>query len=322
MRSPLAAILALLALALLGLAAWLVHRAATRRLRDRVRQVAQVARAGSQAAKAPPAIANIRAANRRDSALTMRVLRLLRYDPEIPNEKIVPWPVAAALAGAVGTFSFWRVNALLGGGPAVIGGMLSAFFTARGIFLWQHRRYCDALFVQIPDALGLVLRAIRAGLPMGEALRSVARESASPTRDEFARLVGETAIGRSVDSALWRLYERTQLTEYSFLSVTLGLQSQSGGSLAETLENLADMVRKRVAMRGRARALASEARASAVILVALPFVCGAANVFIRPEVMRVFWADPRGFQMLMAGLCLMVLGVLTIRSMISRSTRD
>jgi tight adherence protein B len=209
----------------------------------------------------------------------------------------------------------------MGSSLGIVAALAGAFFTARGIFLWQHRRYCDALFVQIPDALGLILRAIRAGLPMGEALRSVAHEIASPTREEFARLVGETAIGRSVDSALWRLYERTQLTEYSFLSVTLGLQSQSGGSLAETLENLADMVRKRVAMRGRARALASEARASAVILVALPFICGAANFFIRPQAMRVLWIDPRGFQMLMAGLSLMALGVLVIRSMISRSTR-
>jgi tight adherence protein B len=252
----------------------------------------------------------------------MRVLRLLHYDPDIPNEKIVPWPVVAALAGAVGIFSFWRTGALLSSGPGVIAGLACAFFTARGIFLWQHRRYCDALFMQVPDALGLILRAICAGLPMAEALRSVAREIASPTREEFARLVGETAIGRSIDAALWRLYERTQLTEYSFLSVTLGLQSQSGGSLAETLENLADMVRKRVAMRGRAKALASEARASAIILVALPFVCGGANAFLRPAAMSVFWYDPRGFQMLMAGLSLMVLGVLTIRSMISRSTRD
>lgn len=321
MRSPLAAILALMALALLAVAAWLAHRASTRRLRDRVRQVAR-AGAGSQAVKLPPAIVSIRASKRGENAFALRVLRLLCYDPDIPNEKIVPWPVVAALAGVVGLFSFWRAGALLGSSLGAVAALAGAFFTARGIFLWQHRKYCDALFLQIPDALGLILRAIRAGLPMGEALRSVAQEIASPSREEFARLVGETAIGRSVDAALWRLYERTQLTEYSFLSVTLGLQSQSGGSLAETLENLADMVRKRVAMRGRAKALASEARASAVILVALPFVCGGANFFIRPEAMRVLWSDPRGFQMLMAGLSLMALGILVIRSMISRSTRD
>ena len=142
----------------------------------------------------------------------------------------------------------------------------------RGIFTWQHGRYVDQIFQQIPDAIGLMVRAVRAGLPVGEAMRSVATELSSPLRDEFARMLGDVVIGRPVDQAMLKLYKRTGLTEFSFLAVTLGMQQQTGGNLAETLDNLADTVRKRVALTKRARALAAEARMQAGILMALPLV--------------------------------------------------
>ena len=178
------------------------------------------------------------------------------------------------------------------------------------------------VFRQMPDALGLMVRGIRAGLPVAEALRSVSREMPSPTREEYARVVGEMAIGRSVDVALLKLHERTGLTEYAFLSVTLGLQSQTGGSLAETLENLADMVRKRVAMANRAKALAAEARMQAGLLVVLPFIAALAMSFIQPFYIETFTQNPTGRSMAVVGLVMMLFGLLTIRWLIRRAGMD
>jgi tight adherence protein B len=130
------------------------------------------------------------------------------------------------------------------------------------------------------------------------------------------------AIGRPVEAALIRLHERTGLTEYAFLAVTLGLQSQTGGSLAETLDNLADTVRKRVAMAKRAKALAAEARMQAGMLVVLPFIAAFAMSMIQPFYLAAFTENPTGQRMAMVGLFLMLLGLLTIRWLIRQAGRD
>ena len=209
-----------------------------------------------------------------------RVLRLVRFNTEIPQT--MHWAIVLVIAGAAGVFAGWMVTDWAGSALGALIGLGSTILAARALFGWQHNRYASSVFLQMPDALGLIVRAIRAGLPMAEALRGVAREMPSPTREEFSRIVGDMAIGRQVDAALMRLHERTGLTEYAFLAVTLGLQAQTGGSLAETLDNLSDMVRKRVAMTKRAKAMAGEAKAQAGMLLILPFIAAAAMSFIHP----------------------------------------
>nr|WP_280855207.1 type II secretion system F family protein [Pararoseomonas indoligenes] len=167
-----------------------------------------------------------------------------------------------------------------------------------------------------------MLRAIRAGLPLAEAMRGIAQGGASPIREEFTRVVGEVAIGRPVDAALMRVYARTGLTEFSFLAVTLGLQAQTGGSLAETLETLADMVRKRVAMAKRAKALAAEGRMQAGMLFVLPFLAAAGMSFIQPFYLRTFIENPTGQRLALIGFGLMLLGLFTIRHLIRQAGRD
>jgi tight adherence protein B len=211
---------------------------------------------------------------------------------------------------------------VIGPQPAVLLGLVSACLLARTVFNWQFAKYRDAAFAQIPDALGLMVRTVRAGLPMAEALRSVSREIAYPTNEEFGRVVGDIAIGRPLDQSLLRLSERTQLTEYAFLAVTLGLQQQTGGSLAETLENLADTVRKRVALTKRAKALAAEARMQAGILAVLPFLSALAMSAIQPFYIETFTDNPTGRKLAVVGFVFLILGLLTIRWMIKRAGTD
>jgi tight adherence protein B len=308
--------LLLFGLLLGGLA--LVEARRAPRLRQRVLAVA-----GTPVVDLKDPAPSIRVTEVRHSAIQLRLFRLVGFDPDLPQAaRVIPWPVIAVLAIAAGLFGGSRLVDMLGTPLGILGGVGSALLTSRGIFKWQTGRYRDAIFQQLPDALGLMVRAIRAGLPLAEALRGIARESASPLKEEFTRVVGDIAIGRPVDAALMRVHARTGLTEFSFLAVTLGLQAQTGGSLAETLDTLADMVRKRVAMTKRAKALAAEGRMQAGMLAVLPFLAGAGMSFIQPYYLRTFTENPAGQRLAMIGLGLMALGMLTIRHLIRQAGRD
>jgi tight adherence protein B len=299
-----ALLIALVALAgLVAGALALTEARRSRRLRDRV-----LAAAGAPAATLAAPARSIRMAQSSHGAAQLRLLRLLRFDPEVPQARTIPWPVVAAIAAGCGALTAWRLAGQVGLPLAVPAGVAAALLAARAIFAWQFERYREAVFQQIPDALGTMVRAIRAGLPLAEALRGIARESPSPLREEFARVVGDIAIGRPVDAALMRLHARTGLTEFSFLAVTLGLQAQTGGSLSETLDTLADMVRKRVGMAKRARALAAEGRMQAGLLFVLPFIAAIAMSFLQPFYITTFTQNPTGQKMAMVGIGLMLLG--------------
>lgn len=300
---------------LLGTVA-LVHSGSGRALRERVRGLAEAPLAVTSG------LPSIRVGGSTHGTLSLRVFRFFRYNPDIPQEHVIPWPIVLLVGLVVAAVATWVSGNFLSGPLALVAGPAAGVQTARAMFGWQHARYCEAVFQQIPDALGLMVRAIRAGLPLTEALRNISREMSSPTKEEFARVVGDMAIGRPVEISLVRLYERTGLTEYSFLAVTLGLQSQTGGSLAETLDNLADMVRKRVAIAKRAKALAGEAKAQAGLLVVLPFVAAGAMAFLQPFYIAAFTENPTGQKMGLIALGMMLLGVLTIRWMIRKASQD
>jgi tight adherence protein B len=294
----------------------LVRSGSSQVLRERIRSVS------AAPVVATAVLPSIRIGGSTHGAVSLRIFRYLRVNPDIPQEQIIAWPLVVLLGMAVAGLAAMLVNNLFGSLPALLACPVAGLLACRAVFGWQHARYCHAVFEQIPDALGLIIRSIRAGLPLAEALRAISRDSASPTKEEFARVVGDIAIGRPVEAALFRLHERTGLTEYAFLAVTLGLQSQTGGSLAETLDNLAEMVRKRVAMAKRASALAGEAKAQAGLLVVLPFIAAAAMAAIQPFYIKTFTENPTGQRMAMIGLGMMLLGVLTIRWLIRRAGRD
>lgn len=294
----------------------LVHSGSGRALRERVRGLAKAPEA------AITGLPSIRVGGSTHGAFSLRVFRFFRYNPDIPQEHLIAWPFVALIGLIVAGVATWASGDLLGGPLALIAGPLAGVQAARAVFGWQHARYCEAVFQQVPDALGLMVRSIRAGLPLADALRGISREMSSPTKEEFARVVGDMTIGRPVETALVRLYERTGLTEYSFLAVTLGLQSQTGGSLAETLDNLADMVRKRVAIAKLAKALAGEAKAQAGLLLVLPFVAAAAMSFLQPFYVETFMVNPTGQKMGLIGLFMMLIGVLMIRWLIRQAGRD
>jgi tight adherence protein B len=291
----------------------------TRRLEGRIRSLHGIAAVPDGGAAKQPA-RNIRRVA--TGSPLARALEKVGRSRHIPEARRIAWPivVAAGLGAALGAGYFG--NKVVGATFAPMFAVVGAFFLVRALFRWESGRYQTALFRQLPDAMSLILRAIRAGLPMGEALANVARELSSPSREEFGQVVNNIAIGQPVDTALFGLAERSGLTEYYFFAVTVGLQAQTGGNLGETLENLADMVRKRVAMAGKLKALTAEARVSAIILAVLPFAVGGVITLISPGHLDPLFETDFGFRLLLVGGTLLVIGLLIIRGLLKSALKD
>jgi tight adherence protein B len=192
-------------------------------------------------------------------------------------------------------------------------------FASRATFNWSVTRRRDKLFVQFPDALAMIVRSIRSGVPLTEALRIVADQSPEPTASEFALMAGDLSIGAPIAEALAALADRNSITEYRFFSTALALQSQTGGRLGETLDSLAQVVRKRTAAKSRGKALASEARTSAAILAGLPILAMGGLYLLNPTYMSVLFTDPMGHIFLTAALGSLGGGIFVMRTIINKT---
>jgi tight adherence protein B len=292
----------------------LVRNVATNRLRERIVAVRQ----GGPEPATPARPMAIRSAGQRGKRAA-QFMRLLRLNPDIPQQNVIAWKLVLVIAVGVALGGFFYGRGLLGAPLAALLIPVEAFLVARFIFGWERARLQKALLEQIPDVMAMVCRAVGAGIPLTEALRSVAQEAPSPSREEFMLVVGDVLIGLPLERALWKLHERVELPEYAFFAVTIGLQAQTGGSLVETLENLQDMVRKRVALSKRGKALAAESRMSALILGGLPFVMSVVFYFIRPGFLDFFLHTTGGNHLLLVAFGMLSTGILVMRQMIQRS---
>ena len=265
---------------------------------------------------------SIRVARRPRGPLRGTLLRLLQVPVDIPAAHVMPPGVVAAFGLVVGVIVAWLAQ-LFVGAPLALGiGMAVGLLLVRGIFKWERRRYGDQLRRQMPDMIELLASSVRAGLPVAEAFRAAARELPVPTRDEFGRVVREMALGTPAETALMALHLRSGVAEYAIFAVTLGVQSRSGGRLSETVQLLAETIRQRIALAGRASALAAEAKLSAAVLSVLPFLGGGLMAMTQNDYLGPLLHDPRGRRMVLVGMVLLVLGQLTMRWFIASATRD
>jgi tight adherence protein B len=190
-------------------------------------------------------------------------------------------------------------------------------YLTRFVFNMFTNKRNDKLLQQFPDALNTIVRCVRIGIPVGEALRSVAADALEPTKTEFTLLADKVSIGISIDLALAELAERIKLTEYRFFATALSLQSRSGGNITQTLETLADVIRKRVGLKARGYALTAEARMSSYLLLALPFVAAGAIFLMEREYIIILFTTPTGQTVLGIAALLMVLGYGSIQYLLS-----
>jgi tight adherence protein B len=252
------------------------------------------------------------------ATLVSQLARLLRYDPG--HRAIYPLrPPVVLMLATVPSMVFAYVVVSFVGPIGWVAAPAMCLLLCRGFYGWFDDRLVATLFRQFPDALAMIVRAVRVGLPMIEAIRVVARENPEPTAREFAGLVAQIAIGVPLDDALREMAERNRLPEYRFFATALSLQSQTGGGLTETLENLADTIRKRVAAKMRGHALAAEARMSSYILGALPLVTGAMLSMVNPDYMAVLFTDTSGRTLLLIAVVMLLTGAFIMRTMIRKS---
>jgi len=193
--------------------------------------------------------------------------------------------------------------------------LLVAFLLPRNILLVQQRGADRAFTNVFPDAVDSVARMLRAGLPATLAIRTVGNDAAPPVNAVFARIADQMRIGVPLGEAIEASSVRIGLADFRFFSVAVALQHSTGGNLVNTLDILSQIMRKRRAVRMKAKAVTSEIRLSAYVLGALPFVTSAAILFIQPDYLTPLFNDPRGQMILAIAVGGLVLSVWAMRMM-------
>jgi tight adherence protein B len=168
-----------------------------------------------------------------------------------------------------------------------------------------------------PDAIGLMVRGLKAGLPVSETMIVVGREVVGPVGEEFRRIGDQIKLGQGIEEAMWGAAKRLQLPDFNFLVITFSVQRETGGNLAETLENLDDILRKRQQMKLKVKAMSSEATASAGIIGCLPFVIGGMMFVVSRDYIMTLFHDPLGTTMLMGGAGMLLAGIFVMARMVS-----
>jgi Flp pilus assembly protein TadB len=212
---------------------------------------------------------------------------------------------------------------IMGFNPALVLLLGIAAAVAAPIVLLRllQSRYQNKFLDPFPDALDLMCRAVRAGLPVFDAMEVASREVTAPVGTELARTLEEMRIGVDIDEALQHTADRIRVPDFRFFVVALKLQRRTGGGLAETLANLSNIIRRRKEIRLKARALSAESKASATVLALLPFAVGGLLFFLNPSLMSVLLDDTRGRFMMGMALLSLAIGVSVMAVIIRRSLR-
>ncbi|MFW5837330.1 MAG: type II secretion system F family protein [Desulfovibrionaceae bacterium] len=199
---------------------------------------------------------------------------------------------------------------------AVIGGAGGACLPTLSLKRRKRKRL-ERFEQQLPDALDLVGRALTAGLTLQSGLRMVADEFSDPMATEFRRTLDEINFGVEVDRAFNNLVQRVDLTDLKFFVVSVNIQRETGGNLAEIVTSIAALIRERFKLHGKIKVLSGEVRMSATVLVILPFVTAALMLVINPDDMLRFWSHPIGRKVVWSALAWMGVGAYIMKRMIA-----
>lgn len=230
------------------------------------------------------------------------------------------WTLSQYLMGCVGLTFLIAAFLMLQGLPFALA-FAVGFAAGLGIphlvvgFLMKRR--VAKFTAKFPDAIELLVRGLRSGLPITETMGVVGHEVDGPVGEEFRSVSDKMKIGRTLDAALQETADRLGTPEFQFFVITIAIQRETGGNLAETLSNLADVLRKRAQMKLKIKAMSSESKASALIVGALPFVVFTMVWFINNDYMMNFFIDPRLMITGACGLLWMGMGAFIMAKMVN-----
>jgi tight adherence protein B len=193
---------------------------------------------------------------------------------------------------------------------------LAMFFLGPRALLKREQNRTEQMFLNgFPDAIDMVIRMLRAGLPISSAVRAVGTEGPKPVNEVFRTIGEQMDIGIPLDDALLSAGERIGMADFRFFTVAVALQHSTGGNLATTLETIGEIMRKRRAMRMKGQATTGEVRVSAYILGGLPFLVTGVLLLINPSYLAPLISDRRGNAIVGIALCSLMLGFMTMRRM-------
>jgi tight adherence protein B len=221
-------------------------------------------------------------------------------------------------SGALGLGVF-VLTMLLGVG--ILPGLGLAFAAGGGLPFWILRflkKRREARFLAaFPDAVDVIVRGIKAGLPLLDSLKLIAAESEEPIRGEFRSIIQTQTIGIPIGEACLKLFERMPVPEANFFGIVISIQQRAGGNLSEALGNLSKVLRDRKKMKAKIQAMSMEAKASAGIIGALPIAVMTLVWISSPQYISLLWTEPLGRMMLAACAVWMSMGILVMRKMIN-----
>ncbi len=221
------------------------------------------------------------------------------------------------LAVAVGAFAFSLLAAGFGlipsTGFAVSGGVLLPHFYVN----FKRKRRLKHFSDEFPNAVDVIVRGVKAGLPLVDCLKVIASEAAEPVCSEFREIVEDQTLGMPLSEAVERLPERIPLAETNFFAIVIAIQSRTGGSLSEALTNLSKVLRDRKKMAGKIRAMSAEAKSSAGIIGSLPVVVAALVYVTSPDYILLLFETQTGNIVLAISGLWMFVGVMVMRKMIN-----
>lgn len=286
-------------------------------------------RIGERLAQAAPAQLEIKTADvlrpeeRRDpvvSFLPGPIGSRLEAALEATGNRIIPLHLMiAALLGGFGMFALfgWLLKAgtSSAAGAGVVMGLIAPWMMLRR----AHARHNLDFLNLFPDAIDLIVRAVKAGLPVTEAIGVVGKEIADPVGLAFRRVSDELRIGVGIEEALHRAADRIRISEFRFFVASISLQRETGGNLAETFTNLGQIIRRRKELRMKGKALTSEARAAAMVIAALPLFAGGALSLFSPDYIMLLLTDPRGGWVIGIALGSLTLGIVVMNTIIKKT---
>lgn len=222
--------------------------------------------------------------------------------------------VSIGLTLAVSVIMFLKTGSLLLSlfVGAIFGAGLPHFVVGRAI-----NKRTNQFNAKFPDAIDLLVRGLRSGLPVTETLGVVAVEIPGPVGIEFKGIVERIKIGRTMEESLQETADRLGIPEFNFFCITLAIQRETGGNLAETLNNLSDVLRKRAQMKLKIKAMSSELKASAYIVGSLPFIVFVLVWWVNPGYLAGFFTDDRLIIAGLGGLCWMSIGAFIMAKMVN-----
>ena len=205
----------------------------------------------------------------------------------------------------------YEVATLFGRSPgvAILTALAAAILLPHKTISFMIKRRSNRFIMLLPEAIDLIVRGLRSGLPITESMKVVGQEIPDPVGGEFRRIIESFRIGMTLEQSLWVTAERIAIPEFNFFVISLSVQQETGGNLTETLDNLADILRRRKQMKLKIRAITGEARASASILGGMPFAMFGILMLVRPEYMTVMLTSQQGHVMLGGGLLSILTGI-------------